>query len=174
MPPRIPAPASAPHATIRPERVGDDQSIVKLCNAVFGPGANTRAAAALREDVTHRIDLSVVALVDSSVVGTCRLTPVLWGSRPILMLGPLGVARAFAGMGIGRRLMEACVAKADAAGEPVIFLVGDGAYYAPFGFERVEPGRMVLPRPVDPSRVLLRESAKGAADGLGGAVTRAI
>lgn len=167
------APAYAHHVTIRPERPGDDPSISRLCAAVFGPGANTRAAAALREGVQHRTDLSFVALIGSSIVGTCRLTPVLWGERRILMLGPLGVSRAYAGVGIGRRLMQATVLATDAAGEDIIFLVGDHAYYAPFGFQRVPPGRMTLPRPVDLARVLVREREKNLADVLKGAVTRA-
>ncbi len=177
MPSNTSAPASAlsslPHVTIRPERPGEDYAISKLCAAVFGPGANARAAAALREGVPHRIDLSYVAFIDSSIVGTCRLTPVVWAGTPILMLGPLGVARSHAGMGIGRGLMRACVQAADDAGEGMIFLVGDWAYYGPFGFHRTKPGRMTLPRPADAARVLLRERVDGLSNGLAGAVVRA-
>ncbi len=168
------APASAPHVTIRSERASDSYAISKLCDAVFGPGANARAAAALREGVPHRIDLSFVALIDCSIVGTCRLTPVLWCGTPILMLGPLGVARSYAGMGIGRSLMRACVEKADESGNDMIFLVGDRAYYGPFGFLPTAPGRITLPRPVDATRVLLRERIEGVSKNLSGAVVRAL
>lgn len=163
-----------PAFKIRLEAANDREAINSLIAEVFGPGANARAAAALREGVDHLLDLSFVATVGDDIVGTCRLTPVLWGGQRGLMLGPLGVSRAHKGIGIGRQLMAEAVAAADDAGEPAIILVGDLPYYAPFGFERVAQGRITLPRPTDPMRILLRETLAGAASGFIGAVTRAL
>lgn len=160
--------------SIRPERACDAASIAKLCDTVFGPGAQTRAAAALREGVAHDIALSFVATTDSSIIGTCRLTPVLWGNRQILMLGPLGVSRSYMGTGIGKRLMAESLQAADAAGHDIVFLVGDLAYYAPFGFKCIAPDRIQLPRPADPARVLVRERVDGCSRALSGPLMRAL
>ncbi len=160
--------------SIRPERAYDAHAIERLCDSVFGPGAQARAAAALREGVAHDIALSFVATLDAAIIGTCRLTPVIWGGVRIMMLGPLGVSRAHMSTGIGRKLMSASLEAADAAGEEIVFLVGDLAYYAPSGFSRVAPSRISLPRPVDPSRVLAREAVEGVSTQISGPVIRAL
>jgi len=49
-------------------------------------------------------------------------------------------------------------------------LVGDEPYYGRFGFTRVPPGRLVLPGPVDPNRLLAAELVDGALARAQGAV----
>lgn len=152
--------------TVRQEAADDACHVESLIAAVFGPGMTTRAAHVLREGVPHVATLSFVAEWQGALVGSVRLTPIWWGAREILMLGPLGVSRSQAGMGIGRALMQASVEAARAevqeTGRGVIFLVGDLPYYAPFGFSTIAPGRIRLPRPADPARVLACELTPGA------------
>ena len=50
--------------------------------------------------------------------------------------------------------------------------VGDLAYYRPFGFERIEPGRITFPGPADPLRILGCELVDGAADDYAGQTRR--
>ena len=57
-------------------------------------------------------------------------------------------------------------------GCPAIMLVGDLAYYQPFGFQRVSPANITLPRPADPARILACELVEGSLQSLSGAVTR--
>ncbi|NNJ73888.1 MAG: hypothetical protein HKP56_01880, partial [Anderseniella sp.] len=52
----------------------------------------------------------------------------------------------------------------------LVILVGDEPYYAPFGFSRVPDGRLILPGPVDPARLLFCELTPGAFDNVGGLV----
>jgi predicted N-acetyltransferase YhbS len=52
-----------------------------------------------------------------------------------------------------------------------VILVGDEPYYARFGFRRIPPGRLSLPGPVDPARLLAAELAHGALDDAAGRVT---
>ncbi len=47
-------------------------------------------------------------------------------------------------------------------------LVGDEPYYGRAGFTRVPNGRIVMPGPVDPDRLLVAELAPGAFDGVSG------
>jgi len=49
-------------------------------------------------------------------------------------------------------------------------LVGDEPYYSKFGFRRVPPGRVALPGPVDPARLLVAELDDGAFEDVSGAV----
>jgi len=59
------------------------------------------------------------------LVGTVRLWRVRLGrGRRGLMLGPLAVDDKRRGEGIGTKLMEAAMAKIEAAGQPSVFLVG--------------------------------------------------
>ena len=58
--------------------------------------------------------------------------------------------------------MTRSLAAAKAAGWKLVILVGDEPYYARIGFQRVPSGRIVLPGPVDPARLLYCELEAGA------------
>ena len=162
---------------IRGETPEDAELLENLTQIVFGPGMRARAAYVLREGVDHDMDLSFVAERGGQVVGTVRLTRVNWGLEVVLMLGPLAVLPDLKGKGIGKALMQAAVEAASlkcaqGAGQKAIFLVGDLAYYGAFGFQRIAPDRVSLPRPADPMRVLACELEQGALDMLSGPITR--
>jgi predicted N-acetyltransferase YhbS len=103
-------------------------------------------------------------------VGSVRLTPVRIGGRSALLLGPLTVEPAFRERGIGQALIAHALKAAAAKGERLVILVGDEMYYGKAGFKRIPPGRLVMPGPVDPDRVLVAELAPGAFDGVSGRV----
>ena len=163
-------------ATIRPERATDGDAIDQLVQRVFGPGMKARAAYALREGRAHEIWCSFVAERDDTIIGTVRLTPIRVGDTRILMLGPLAVDANFKDLGLGRSLMRAAI---DTAGRDIahhgfkaVLLVGDLAYYQQFGFRQVPPGGILMPRPVDPQRVLICELKKGFAETVHGIARR--
>ena len=163
--------------TIRGELPEDDACIDSLTEEVFGPGMRARAAYFLREGVDHIAQLSFVAIRQDEIVGTVRLTPVCWGGDVVLMLGPLAVRQQLKGRGVGKLLMKSAVQTArehlpGANGHKAILLVGDLDYYRPFGFVRVDPASILLPRPADPLRVLACELEEGCLDKLSGPVTR--
>jgi predicted N-acetyltransferase YhbS len=148
----------------------DEAAIDKLHERAFGPGRFAKSAYRLREGVAPIAELSFVARVGTFLVGSVRLTPVgVSGSDKALLLGPLTVEPAFANRGIGLALMQHALAAAEARGERLVFLVGDEPYYARAGFRAVAPlGRIRLPGPVDPRRVLVRELVAGAFEGVAG------
>ena len=59
------------------------------------------------------------------------------------------------------------------AGARLSILVGDEPYYARMGFKSAPPGRVKMPGPVDPARVLYCEIAAGAFEGVSGQVVGA-
>jgi predicted N-acetyltransferase YhbS len=164
---------TVPEIIIGNERDADAPAINLLEERAFGPGRYARTAFRLREGNSHDLGLSFIARVGTLVVGSIRLSPLMIGNQPGLLLGPLTVDPAFRSKGIGRMLMEASIAAAKARSHRLILLVGDEAYYTRVGFRRVSPGRIILPGPVDPMRVLALELVEGAFGTLNGSVRAA-
>jgi predicted N-acetyltransferase YhbS len=155
---------------IRPELPLDAEAVERLHERAFGPGRFARTAFRLREGAPHRPELSFTALVGTLLVGSVRLTPVLAGDAPALMLGPLTVDPAFENRGIGAALMRRSLEAARQQGHRLVLLVGDERYYGRFGFRPVPSGQLALPGPVDPRRLLVLELAEGVLAGAKGAV----
>ena len=94
---------------IRPETPDLDAAIETLGAQAFGPGRFARAAFRLREGVRHEPEFSFVALMQDakgreSLAGSIRLTRILIGGEPALVLGPLVVSPQYKNLGIGREL----------------------------------------------------------------------
>ncbi|GJE01726.1 GNAT family N-acetyltransferase [Methylobacterium isbiliense] len=155
---------------IRPETTRDAEAIERLHERAFGPGRFARTAYRLREGVSHLPALSFTALVGTLLVGSVRVSPARAGGSPALVLGPLTVDPAFGSRGIGAALTTASIEAARAQEHRIVLLVGDAPYYARFGFRPVPPGRLTLPGPVDPARLLALALREGALDGVSGAV----
>jgi predicted N-acetyltransferase YhbS len=149
---------------IRPERTEDASAIERLHARAFGPGRFARTAYRLREGAAERMDLGITASVGSFLVGSVRMGPVRAGATPFVMLGPLAVDPSFEGRGIGGTLTRAAIEGARKAGDGLVILVGDAPYYGRLGFAPVPPGRLVLPGPVDPARLLWLELVDGFRD----------
>lgn len=156
-----------------PEEPAHDPEIELINEEAFGPGRFARAAHRIREGGPHDRALSFVALAHGTVVGSVRLTPIAAGAGRGLLLGPLAVRPAYKNIGIGRRLMRIALDAARAAGSGVVVLVGDEPYYGPLGFARVAYGQLVMPRTVDPDRLLAHEIAPGALAAMRGNVVHA-
>jgi predicted N-acetyltransferase YhbS len=161
---------SDPTLTILPETADDALAIERLHERTFGPGRYARTAYRIREGVTHRPELSFTARIGTLLVGSVRLSPIRIGETKALLLGPLTVEPPFRHHGIGRGLIEHALGAARAAGYRLVVLVGDMPYYGRFGFQPVPPGRISLPGPVDPARLLAVELIPGALPGVNGMV----
>ena len=155
---------------ILPETADDAVPIERLHERTFGPGRYAKSAYRLRERNAHVLDLSFTARIGTLLVGSVRLSPIRIGEAKALLLGPLTVEPPFRERGIGYALIERALAEAKAKGHRLVVLVGDEPYYGKSGFQRVAKGRVVLPGPVDPARVLVCELAAGAFEGVAGPV----
>ena len=152
---------------IRPERPEDAGPIERMHERAFGPGRFARTAFRLRERARETPELCFTALVGTLIVGSVRVSPVMVGPDPGLMLGPLAVEPAFEKRGIGAALTERALHAARAGGHRLVLLVGDEPYYARFGFRHAQAGRLQMPAPVDPGRLLVAELVPDAAEAKG-------
>ncbi|MGL5447157.1 MAG: GNAT family N-acetyltransferase [Rhabdaerophilum sp.] len=141
--------------TIEAARPADDAQIEKLHQRAFGPGRFARTAYRIREQACEAETLAYVARVGSLLVGSVQLTPVMIGDHRAFVLGPLTVEPAFEGRGIGAALLERGAQAVRALRAAAILLVGDEPYYSRHGYKRVPPGRITMPGPVDPGRLLM-------------------
>ena len=156
--------------TILPETPEDTAAIDRLNARTFGPGRFAKSAYRIREEIDHIPELSFTARVGTLLVGSVRLSPVVIGTTPALLLGPLTVEPPFRVRGIGQKLIERALAEAKGRGHRLVVLVGDEPYYSKAGFKRIPKGLVALPGPVDPARMLIAELAHGAFDGVSGMI----
>ena len=156
--------------TILPETKEDAEAVERLHERTFGPGRYAKTAYRLREQVPHSIDLSFTARIGTLLVGSVWLSPVRIGETKALLLGPLTVEPAFRERGIGQVLIARALEQAGKNGHRLVILVGDEPYYAKSGFRQVPSGRVIMPGPVDPARLLVAELVSGAFEGISGRV----
>jgi predicted N-acetyltransferase YhbS len=172
-PPPVPISDAAAFPS-RAVRAEDLPAIEALHDAVFGPGPLTRTAYRIREGQPRFTPYCRVLFDSMVLVAAIRFTAIhIGGMDGALMLGPLGVASTHANQGHGRRLLVEGMAAARAASIHAVLLVGDQPYYARFGFNRVPPGHIEMPGPVDPARLLLAELVPGTAPHYSGRVSAA-
>lgn len=159
----------------QPEHAADIEALLDLS---FGPGRYAKAAQRLREGNTAIPELCYVAFMgegdERRLVGSLTFWPVNIGGVPGLMLGPLAVVPAIRGQGVGINLMKRGLEDAKAMGFRLVILVGDQNYYVKVGFGPVPPGRLSMPGPVDPSRLLYRELELGAFGRANGPITKPV
>lgn len=156
--------------TILPETKDDADAIERLHERTFGPGRYAKTAYRLREQVAHLADVSFTARIGTLLIGSVRLSPVRIGETRALLLGPLTVEPAFRERGVGQALIARALKEAAARGQRLVILVGDEPYYAKSGFKPIPPGRVIMPGPVDPARLLVAELVPHAFDGVSGRV----
>jgi predicted N-acetyltransferase YhbS len=146
-------------ATLHKEQPKHHNEIEALHECVFGPGRFARAAFRIRENGGHDLDLSHIIVMDDKIIASVRLTPIIIGQTPALLLGPLAVLPEFARRGFGAMLIKESI---NVAEQTLILLVGDEAYYGRFGFKPVPVGSIVFPAPVDKKRILVFSVLEGA------------
>ncbi len=130
-------------------------AIENLCAEAFGPGRFTRSAFRLREGIGSEPSLSFVVHIGDQLIGSVKLTRILIADHPALLLGPLVVAPIYKNTGVGKLLMDTAIDAAREHGHEAVLLVGDLPYYRRFGFQQVERGKISLPGPADPDRILV-------------------
>jgi predicted N-acetyltransferase YhbS len=156
--------------TILPETSDDALAIERLHERTFGPGRYAKTAYRLREGDAHDLALSFTARIGTLLVGSVRLSDVFIADTPALLLGPLTIEPPFRERGIGQALLERALKEAGAKGHRLVVLVGDEPYYAKAGFKRIPKGRVSLPGPVDPQRLLVAELVASAFEGVQGRI----
>jgi predicted N-acetyltransferase YhbS len=162
---------TAPAVEIRLQGPGDFAALKQLNEETFGPGRFARTAFRVREGAAPDPHLSLCAAQNGEIIGAVQLTPVsIGGANGALLLGPLIIEKAHNNQGHGLRLMLEGIGRARELGYKLVVLVGDLPYYARAGFAVVPRGRITLPGPVDPARLLYVELVPGAIEAFRGLV----
>ncbi len=165
--------SAARGVTVRPVAPADFPAISRLHDTIFGPGALARTAYRIREGLPKHTQFCRVAHDGATLIGFIRFAPILIGSQgPVLLLGPLAVAPAYANQGHARRLIAEGLLAAEAGGIGLVILVGDVPHYGRLGFVPVKPGVVTMPGPVDPARLLGYELVPGALQRVSGMIGR--
>ncbi len=125
---------------IRRETLEDQAAVDAVTSAAFrrpgvdGEPVETRLLRALRDDAGWISTLSMVAERDDEIIGHVVCTRGRVGILDALALGPISVLPSRQRQGAGEALMHAVIGAADAAGDPLIALLGDPRFYIRFGF----------------------------------------
>jgi predicted N-acetyltransferase YhbS len=134
-----------PELVLRNETAADRDRILALTaeafaispvtgQAVQGEPIEVEVLRQLFECKEYLPEFSVVAELGGEVVGHVISTRGWVGDYGLLGLGPIGVTPRLQRHGIGTALMKDTIARANAAGEGGIALLGSTEYYSRFGF----------------------------------------
>jgi len=149
--------------TLRHERPCDLAAREALLDEAFGDSRARKTSQRLREGRLPAEGLSLIAAEGRRVIGTARLWHVTCASgEHALLLGPVAVAAASRGRGIGAALVRRAVAQARRLGHGAVILVGDAPYYGRFGFAADKTAGLRLPGPFERHRLLALELKPGA------------
>lgn len=148
--------------TLTAEKLEHAPEIERVLARAFGPGRFAKTSERVRERGAHfEPALSRVAVDDAGrVVGVCRIWRVEAGA-PLFFLGPLAVDPDSQAAGLGLALTRDAVAACRSIGGNGVVLVGAERFFRPLGFQAAPAGRIVLPGPVDPTRLLWCELRPG-------------
>ncbi len=135
----------APVLRLRTEQPEDRAAVLALTAAAFAVSPVTglpvegepEEVALLRrlfDSAEYLPEFSIVAELDGEIVGHVISTRGWVGELALLGLGPISVVPRLQRHGIGTALMNETVARANAAGERGIALLGSPEYYSRFGF----------------------------------------
>ena len=143
-------------------------AVEHLLDRAFGTDRHTRTAYRLRAGVQALPGISLAAFYARTLVGSIQCWPVEFRGDegmqvPLVMVGPVAVAPESQRHGVGRRLMQASLAR---CADSPLMLIGDPEYYARFfGFSAEHTGGWRLTGPVERHRLLARGT--GIPDGAG-------
>jgi putative acetyltransferase len=127
--------------SIRPECDEDFVQIDDIERSAFGQPGEARLVRSLRANATPF--LSLVASRGGELEGHVFLSPIEIETATLAPrcagLAPLAVRSDMQGKGVGAALVRAALAECPRLGWKAVFLLGDPAYYARFGFELSAP-----------------------------------
>jgi putative acetyltransferase len=127
---------------IRPETPADYPAVRDLLVRAFAGEAEALLVDRLRR--SGDVLASLVAVADGAVVGHVLFSPLV-APLPAACLAPLAVDPARQRAGIGAALVRDGLARLAKAGLEAIFVLGDPAYYARFGFSVAAAADFVCP-----------------------------
>lgn len=145
---------------VRPEEPTDHPAVRDLVTRAFGGSGEADAVAALRGLPGV---VSLVAVEAGEVIGHVMVSPVGVGAASSAPgLAPLAVHPGRQGRGVGAALVRAALEACRRRSDPVVFVVGDPAYYGRFGFRDASPHGLRYHEPLPAGAFQVAELTPGA------------
>ena len=129
---------------VRPEEPGDEASVRAVHQQAFGGAAEAQLVDQLRRD--RDLVLSLVAATNG-VVGHAAFSRlhVSDASLRAVALAPVAVVPSYQGQGIGSALVQEGLERLRLAGEHVVLVLGEPAFYGRFDFSSEAASRFSTP-----------------------------
>lgn len=160
--------------TIRPETSSDIASITEVCDQAFGRKAEGLLVSRLRVLEEFEPALSLVADMGEKVVGYVLLLPVWVRTERTqhlgLTLGPIAVAPAYQGKGIGGQLIHAGHQAGRVLGYRFVVLLGHPGYYPRYGYKMAVLWELTNPWGIHNEAFMAVELVEGGLTGVNGLV----
>src|SRR4051812_43343805 len=102
---------------VRQERADDERELASLIDAAFGDTETSEFTAKIRASSGYVPELTFVAEDAGEVIGFTMLSYVTAGGRNVLILTPMAVRPDRQCTGVGKEVVRAAIAAADARGE---------------------------------------------------------
>ena len=134
---------------IRRERHEDVAEIARVIEAAFGDASVATFADQIRASPGYVPELAFVIEEAGEIVAHTMLSRVRLAGPDVdvLILTPMAVRPDRQRRGIGGALVEAVLAAADEAGEPLVLVEGVPSYYPQFGFVSATAAGLERPDP---------------------------
>ncbi|MBQ0139188.1 MAG: N-acetyltransferase [Kurthia sp.] len=160
---------------IRQEKVKDYAQIFDVIRAAFESDKLSNHKEHLLVDQVRLTDayipeLALVYSEDGEIIGHIFYSECFIGDHPVLALAPVAVLPEHQGKGIGTQLVEASLERAKWSGFSAIVVIGDPAFYRPYGFEEASDYNITAPIHVPKENYLVLPLYKGALTGISGTV----
>ncbi len=119
---------------VRVAAADDAAAVRSVHEAAFPTPAEARLVEALAAGPAALPAFSLVAVDHDAVVGHLLASRLRVGDGDALALAPLAVVPSHQRVGVGTALVEAFLGAASLAGERLVVVLGDPAFYGRFGF----------------------------------------
>lgn len=166
--------------TIRSEVPQDYESVNTATKAAFLKAEHTdgnehNLVARLRQSISFNPNLSLVAEINTQIVGHILFTPIQILSdsgiaHPSLALAPVSVSPEFQKIGIGAALIQEGHKIAKEQGYPSVILLGHPAYYPKFGYKPASQWGIHAPFEVPDEAFMALELIEGSLAKVSGTV----
>ena len=158
---------------IRSEIFEDYDEISAVNRNAFERENESRLVENIRSSKEFIPEFSLVALIDSKIVGHILFSPIIIKSKktvPALILAPLAVRKEYQNQGIGSMLVREGLKECKRLNHSIIIVVGHPNYYPRFGFKPASLFGINPPFEVPNEAFLIIELEPGALEGVSGIV----
>jgi putative acetyltransferase len=159
---------------IRSEKPNEYAEISEVYRTAFKQDNEARLVEVLRSTPNFIPELSLVAILNGSIVGHILFSRVIIKSKnrevPALALAPMAVRPEHQNCGIGSQLIRKGLKECKRLGHGIVIVVGHPNYYPRFGFKSALAFGLKAPFDVPEDVFLVREVIPGALDDVRGVV----